>query len=158
MNHTTPQVSPSTARRAVWVLVAVLALTAGALVYRAVAPTNPSPAHMPQWVDRVQAGVTEAAQAGRVTVVELGSTACVGCREMKPVLQALQTQHGHRVQVVDIDILKETAYIGLYQVKLMPTQLFYDAKGKLLGRHQGVIDVAGLAQRLGLDGITSDGR
>ena len=158
MNRTAPPVSPSTVRPAVWGLLAVMALTAGVLVYRAVAPNNPSTVQMPQWVDRVKAGVAEAAQAGRVTVVELGSTACVGCREMKPVLKALQAQHGPRVQVVDIDILKETAYIGLYQVKLMPTQLFYDAKGNLLGRHQGVIDVAGLGQLLGLDSGDSNGR
>ena len=148
----------SKVRSAMWGLIAVVALTAGVLVYWALAPTNPSPAQMPQWVDRVQAGVAEASKAGRVTVAELGSTACVGCREMKSNLQALQTQYGSRVHVVDIDIVKETAYIKLYQVKLMPTQLFYDAKGTLLGRHQGVIDVAGLGQRLGLDSGDSNGR
>lgn len=151
MRGAAPALPAGKPKTALWLSWAAGATLVGVLAYWVWVSATPAAATAPQWVDRVQAGVAQATQAGRVTVVELGSTACVGCREMKPVLQALQAQHGDRVQVVDIDILKETEYIKRYQVKLMPTQLLYDAQGKLLGRHLGKIDVAGLVQRLGLD-------
>lgn len=158
MSGTAPVHPAGKPKTALWLSLAAGATLAGVLAYWVWVSAAPAAATAPQWVDRVQAGVAQASQAGRVTMVELGSTACVGCREMKPVLHALQTQHGNRVQVVDIDILKETEYIKVYQVKLMPTQLFYDAQGKLLGRHLGKIDVAGLSQHLGLDSGLPDGR
>jgi len=72
-------------------------------------------------------------------VAEFGANSCESCRAMKPVLGALAREHGERVTVVDIDLLKNTAYASRYKIQLMPTQVFFDAQGREIGRHMGKI-------------------
>jgi thioredoxin 1 len=96
--------------------------------------------------DKVQQALTR----GKPTVVEFGSNGCAGCMEMKPVLAELARTHGDRLVVADVDVLKETRYIGQYQIKLMPTQVFYNAQGLETSRHLGKISAADMAARLGL--------
>ena len=91
--------------------------------------------------------------AGKPTVVEFGANNCVSCREMKPVLNAL-TQDT-RIAVADVDILKERGYISRYQIRLMPTQVFYNAKGEETGRHMGKISGEEILARLGLPALDS---
>jgi len=86
--------------------------------------------------------------AGKPTVVEFGANNCVSCREMKPVLQALALDP--RIAVADVDILKERDYIRRYQIRLMPTQVFYNAKGEETGRHMGKISGEDIMARLGV--------
>lgn len=87
-------------------------------------------------------------RAGKPTIIEFGANNCVSCREMKPVLHALAQDT--RIAVADVDILKERGYIGRYQIRLMPTQVFYDAKGQETGRHMGKISGEEILVHLGL--------
>lgn len=98
--------------------------------------------------------VKVALSKGKPTVIEFGSTNCAGCKEMKPILQNLALTYGERIVVSDIDILKETTYIQRYQIKLMPTQVFYDAQGRELSRHMGKINATEMVSRLGLAPLT----
>lgn len=86
------------------------------------------------------------------TVVEFGANSCESCREMKPILHALAQDP--RIAVADIDIIKERDYISRYQIRLMPTQVFYDAKGQETSRHLGKINADEILERLGLAGAT----
>ena len=86
--------------------------------------------------------------AGKPTIIEFGANNCVGCREMKPVLHALALDP--RIAVADIDILKERVYIKKYQIRLMPTQVFYNAQGIETGRHMGKISAEDILAHLGL--------
>ncbi len=95
-----------------------------------------------------QDAVQRVLAAGKPTVVEFGANNCVSCREMKPVLQALARDP--RIEVVDVDILKERDYISHYQIRLMPTQVFYNAKGEETGRHMGKISGEDILARLGV--------
>ncbi len=97
-------------------------------------------------VDEVQ----EARRLGKPTVVEFGANACASCREMKPVLDALQRDHGERISVLTIDIVKARAYIARYKVQLMPTQVFFDAKGREIGRNMGTVSGSEILARLGV--------
>lgn len=93
--------------------------------------------------------VTRALARGKPTVIEFGANACASCRQMKPILAALERDHGANITVADIDIIKDRTYISRYQIKLMPTQIFFDANGRELGRHMGVISDTDILNRLG---------
>lgn len=93
--------------------------------------------------------VTRALARGKPAVIEFGANACTGCREMKPILAELERVHGANITVADIDIIKDRTYITRYQIKLMPTQVFFDANGREIGRHMGVISAADILTRLG---------
>jgi thioredoxin 1 len=92
--------------------------------------------------------VQRALALGKPTVVEFGSTSCAGCREMKPLLAQLSREHGDRVAVADVDVLKEREYLGRYRIMVMPTQVFFDAQGRETSRHVGTISVPDMLQRL----------
>lgn len=94
--------------------------------------------------------VAQALAVGKPTVVEFGANACAACREMKPVLAALAQSHGDRITVLDLDILKERQLIRQHQIRLMPTQVFYDAQGRETGRNMGKISAEDILTRLGV--------
>ena len=96
--------------------------------------------------DAVQAALL----SGKPTVAEFGANACASCREMKPILEALQRDHGERIAVVNVDLLaqKEADYIRRYRIQLMPTQVFFDTQGREIGRHMGRISGEDILARL----------
>ena len=123
---------------------AAVALSLGAWIYTTTADVAEPRLEAEPSADAVQTTL----QAGKPTIVEFGANNCASCREMKPVLHAL-TQDT-RIAVADVDILKERGYISRYQIRLMPTQVFYDAKGQEIGRHMGKISGGEILARLGL--------
>ena len=92
----------------------------------------------------------------RVTFVELGSVRCIPCRQMQPVMKAIEKRYGTQVQVVFYDVWKpdQRATAEKYGIKVIPTQVFLDHHGKEFFRHEGFFPEAQidtLLQRRGLD-------
>jgi hypothetical protein len=56
---------------------------------------------------------------------------------MAPILEELKEQYKGRLEVVFIDVWKNPDAGMQYGIKLIPTQIFYDAAGKELFRHEG---------------------
>ena len=75
----------------------------------------------------------------KVTFVELGSVNCIPCKQMQPVMKAIEEKYGDQVNVVFYDVWKEDQkkYAKQYGIKLIPTQVFLDANGKEFHRHEG---------------------
>ena len=74
-----------------------------------------------------------------VTFVELGSVKCIPCRQMQPVMKAIQKKYGHQVKVVFHDVWTDEgrSQAETYDIRLIPTQVFLDARGKEFFRHEG---------------------
>ena len=77
------------------------------------------------------------APLGRPRLVELGSVRCNACKEMMKVLDALRASQGKRLQVDFIDVFENPAMGDQFGLKMIPTQILYDAQGKELFRHIG---------------------
>ena len=90
----------------------------------------------------------QALRLGKPVVAEFGANSCESCREMKLVLGALAREHGERVTVVDIDLPKAPVYASRYKIQLIPTQVFFDAQGREIGRHMGRISGNEILARL----------
>ena len=69
---------------------------------------------------------------------------------MKPVLDALRREHGARISVLNVDIIKTRDYISRYKIQLMPTQVFFDAQGREIGRNMGKVSAGEILARLGV--------
>ncbi len=127
------------------------AVVAGAISYvlieRATAPA-PEVQYAAE-ADEVQ----QALRLGKPAIVEFGGSACASCREMQPVLEALQREHGEHISVLNIDILKTRGYISRYKIQLMPTQVFFDAKGREIGRNLGKVSAGEILARLGVSSL-----
>ncbi len=80
-------------------------------------------------------------QKPRITFVELGSIKCIPCRQMQPVMKAIEDKYAGQVKVVFHDVWKEDQrhYAEDYRIRVIPTQVFLDEKGEELMRHEGFL-------------------
>lgn len=70
-------------------------------------------------------------------IVDLGSDMCIPCKMMVPVLDQLKKEYKGKLLVEFIDVGKNPAAKDKYRVRMIPTQILYDSKGKELFRHLG---------------------
>jgi thioredoxin 1 len=70
-------------------------------------------------------------------LLDLGKGTCVPCKMMKPILEELDKEYADRftVEIIDLSLIPEATQD--YGVQLIPTQIFFDASGKELFRHEG---------------------
>ncbi|WP_119352675.1 TlpA family protein disulfide reductase [Azohydromonas sediminis] len=131
---------------------AAFAVLAGWTLFRAQSPLVAAPASVVS-ADEEGDAVQRALARGKAVVAEFGANACAACREMKPVLETLRLEHGERIEAVDVDLLadRRAGYLQRYRIQLMPTQVFYDAQGREIGRHMGTIGADEILARLGVD-------
>jgi len=76
---------------------------------------------------------------GLPRLVDLGSDTCIPCKMMMPVLDQLKTEYAGRLGVEFVNVRENPEEGGRYGIKLIPTQIFIDAAGKELFRHEGFI-------------------
>ncbi|MFO7446373.1 MAG: thioredoxin family protein [Ignavibacteriaceae bacterium] len=74
-----------------------------------------------------------------VTFVELGSVNCIPCKQMQPVMKAIEKKYGAQVKVIFYDVWEndQKHYAEKYDIRLIPTQVFLDSDGKEFFRHEG---------------------
>ena len=87
-------------------------------------------------------------------LVDLGADKCIPCKLMAPILEELRQEYAGRFEVVFIDVWKKRSEGQKYGIRVIPTQIFYDATGKELFRHQGFFsreDILGTWQQHGFD-------
>lgn len=70
-------------------------------------------------------------------LLELGSTRCVPCKMMAPIIDELAKDYKGQLDVQFIDVWKDTKAADKYKIQSIPTQIFFDAKGKEFSRHVG---------------------
>jgi thioredoxin 1 len=93
--------------------------------------------------DTAQAKKTEAQSAAieqseaLPRLVDLGADKCIPCKMMAPILEELKIEYEGTLIIEFIDVWKNPDEAPKYGIKLIPTQIFYDASGKELFRHEG---------------------
>ena len=70
-------------------------------------------------------------------LLDLGADKCIPCKMMAPILADLRREYAGRMQVDFIDVWKDPRPAEQYRISLIPTQIFFDAAGKELFRHEG---------------------
>jgi thioredoxin 1 len=85
---------------------------------------------------------------GMVTMVDLGAKKCIPCKMMAPILEELQTEYKDRAAIVFLDVWENPEAARSYRIRAIPTQIFYDAAGKEMKRHEGFLDKAAIVAEL----------
>ena len=86
-------------------------------------------------------------------VIDLGAGKCIPCKKMAPILEEIKKEYGGILDVKVIDVRKNPDASAKYGIRLIPTQIFYDASGKELTRHEGFFgkeDILGTFKRFGI--------
>ena len=86
-----------------------------------------------------QAGVEASSPQGQALprLVDLGAGKCIPCKAMKPILDDLMANYAGTFKTEFIDVWENEAAKEQYKINLIPTQIFFDADGKELFRHEG---------------------
>lgn len=82
------------------------------------------------------------ATGGLPTLLDLGSKKCIPCKQMAPILESLTTDFAGKMTVIFIDVNageEGSKAATHWKIKLIPTQIFLDGKGKELARHEGFL-------------------
>lgn len=86
----------------------------------------------------------QAVSAGKVEnkkklprLVDLGAGKCIPCKMMAPILEELKKTYAGKLDVQFIDVWENPGAGGQYGIRVIPTQIFFDATGKELFRHEG---------------------
>lgn len=70
-------------------------------------------------------------------LVDLGADTCTPCRRMLPILDDFKDNYAEHFGTEFIDVWKDPAAGKKYGINVIPTQIFFDADGKELFRHEG---------------------
>ncbi len=94
------------------------------------------------------------APCGVPKLVDLGRTFCIPCKRMAPILAELKKEYAGRLDVEFIDVGDNRDAARQYGVRLIPTQVFLDASGTELVRHEGFMsrdDILAQWRKLGVE-------
>ena len=93
-------------------------------------------------------GVPQTPVPGKVTMVDIGAKKCIPCKMMAPIMEELEKEYKDKAAIVFIDVWENPGAGDKYGIQLIPTQIFYDAEGKELSRHEGFMDKAAIVAEL----------
>lgn len=78
-----------------------------------------------------------ALSSGKPTLAEFGSTTCIPCKQMKPILEELAATYKDKMNIVIIEIYDNRDLANQYKIMAMPTQVVFDSNGQEINRHMG---------------------
>jgi thioredoxin 1 len=87
-------------------------------------------------------------------LVDLGADKCIPCKLMAPILEEMKKDYAGIINVEFIDVWKEPDRAKEYGISIIPTQIFFDASGKELFRHEGFFskeDILGKWKEFGVE-------
>jgi len=90
----------------------------------------------------------------KITFLELGSTTCIPCKQMEPVLEAIRSNYGDQIEVIFYDVKLHRDVATQYNIRMIPTQIFLDAEGNELFRHVGFYSEQQIDEFLQKQGLT----
>lgn len=144
-----------------WIWVA-LAVALGVIVFGKLANKGPSSSCCSGGICPLPAAVVGSnaepavvhLAANMPRLVDLGATKCIPCKLMAPILEELKKTYAGKLDVQFIDVWVNPDEGPKYGIKIIPTQIFYDAAGKELFRHEGFFsreDILAKWKELGVD-------
>jgi thioredoxin 1 len=81
--------------------------------------------------------LAQALSSGKPTLAEFGSSTCIPCKQMKPILEELAIEYEGKVNVVIVEVYEQMALTRQYSIMAIPTQIIFDSNGKEITRHMG---------------------
>ncbi len=95
----------------------------------------------------------EIAQSPLPKLLDFGRGVCIPCKAMAPILKELSEEYKDRVIVKIIEIDQESGLTTANRIRLIPTQIFFDAKSQEVLRHEGFMskeDIKKVFQKMGI--------
>ena len=82
--------------------------------------------------------LAQALSNDKPTLAEFGSSTCVPCKQMKPILEEIALEYKGKLNVVIVEVYEYIALTRQYQIMVIPTQIYFDSSGREVTRHVGL--------------------
>jgi thioredoxin 1 len=105
------------------------------------------------WASTVDNALAKAKNEGKFVMLEIGSVGCIPCEKMRPVMARLSADYAGKLEVIFIDVKKDSASARKFRVFSIPTQVFLDKNGKEFHRHIGYYEYGKIVTVLGNAGL-----
>jgi thioredoxin 1 len=92
--------------------------------------------------------IRTALASGKPTVADFGARSCIPCKKMAPILEELNRELRGKANVLFNDVWKDNTLAQSYRIQMIPTQIFFDAKGREVKRHMGFMEKADILKEL----------
>lgn len=92
--------------------------------------------------------VAKAQATGRPLVLDFGKGQCSQCIKQTAAIDEVKPQCGEKVGFEFVHVVEEAALTGAYQIFMIPTLVFLDARGEEVYRNVGMMDADALRSRL----------
>ena len=90
---------------------------------------------------------------GKPTLAVFSAKSCCGPDKMLPVIGAVRGKYNEKINIVYIEPRQEQILAARYGIRSIPSQVFFDGKGKEFYRHSGFYsekDIIGKLNKLGV--------
>jgi len=90
---------------------------------------------------------------GMVTMVDLGAKTCIPCKMMAPIMEKMEKVYQGKAAIIFIDVWENREQAGRFGISIIPTQIFFDPKGKEVYRHVGFMSEEAIVAQLQKMGV-----
>ena len=109
--------------------------------------------HSYSWAAELDANLAKARADKKFVMLELGSVGCIPCDQMRPVMDKLSRTYKGKLEVIFVDVRKDSEPARRFRVFGIPTQVFLDRNGTEFHRHIGFYDYETIVTVLKKTGI-----
>ena len=90
---------------------------------------------------------------GMVTMIDLGAKKCIPCKMMAPIMEKIDKAYDGKAAIVFIDVWQHREQAKRFNLRAIPTQIFFDSDGKEVYRHVGFMaeeDIIAQLEKMGV--------
>ena len=92
-------------------------------------------------------------EKGTVTMVDLGAKKCIPCKMMAPIMAKMEKAYEGKAQIVFIDVWENRDQAPRFNIRSIPTQIFFNEKGEEVYRHEGFLKENAIIEQLTKMGV-----
>lgn len=90
---------------------------------------------------------------GMVTMIDFGAKRCIPCKMMAPILEKLKKTYEGRAAIVFFDVREDPRPAERFEVRGIPTQIFFNRNGEEVFRHMGYMSEDAIVKQLKRMGV-----
>ena len=92
-------------------------------------------------------------EKGTVTMVDLGAKKCIPCKMMAPIMAKMEKAYEGKAQIIFIDVWENRDQAPRFNIRSIPTQIFFNKKGEEVYRHEGFLKENAIIEQLTKMGV-----
>ena len=106
-----------------------------------------------QRMARMKNPLDQALKKNKPVLVDFGRGVCIPCKRMKPILEELTIEYEGKASILIIEIDEYPTLTRRHSIRLIPTQIFFDAEGNEVYRHEGFMSKEAMKEKLEQMGV-----